>query len=85
MTATRTGIILLSFTLVGLVIGAAIGLLLGWFFPEFPLSLFGSVAYPANPVRLGIGLGLANGSGFGFVGGLVAVTIEAFGKNKPNS
>jgi len=83
MRSQRVGAVLLIFTGIGAVVGAFIGLLIGLFFPEFTIGLFGtSNAIALNPIRLSIGMGLANGAGFGCVGGMVAVVVEAITRKK---
>ena len=88
MESRRVGIILLVFTGIGALVGTVIGILIGEFFPEFTIGLFGAGTVTAlNPLKLSIGMGLANGSGFGCAGGIVASLIEAFayGKRQRNS
>lgn len=94
MSVGRFAGIVLGFTFGGALCGALIGFILGQFFPEFPMMLFGREALLANhfgqsigimPVRLGVGMGLANGSGFGCVAGIVYLLIDAFGKREKTS
>ena len=82
MTLQKIVVIVLSLTGAGTLIGAVIGWILGVETPSLYYALFDN--RDINPVQVGVGIGVANGSLMGFVLGIVAVLCLCSGKrNNP--
>ena len=69
----------------GMVIGAFIGLLLGWLSPQL-IDLFMGNDFKGDPIKTGLALGILNGAIFGFfAGGIIVIASAIVNRTKDNS
>ncbi len=79
LVSKRAVAFVLGMTIAGATLGAGLGLVIATLAPGYYQALFGA---PVHAIQVGLGMGISQGAGCGFVGALALIAITYYLKLK---